>query len=180
MTEVGAEVTNELNKSIVNQKGPEQKKSFSQEIKEMATKAWSRFNEGIKKLWGHADEKLESVNKKAGEISENTKTESLKDYFKRQIENFKDGIQARVYDLYGVFYDIGAAVSQAKVAFWNNFLGGKFVTYMAENQRNVKIRKEKARENYAKAKAKAKENREKRDKARKGAGEIRERAANAG
>ncbi len=120
-------------------------KSIFQEI-------WGGFKEGMKKLWGHVDEKLEPVNKKAGEISEKTKTESLKDYFKRQIEGLKNGMRARSQDVYAGLYDIGAAVSQAKVAFWHNFMGGKFVTYLGENQRNVKTRKEKVKEYREKAK----------------------------
>lgn len=112
MNETGGEVlkTKEGDKKV---SAPE--KSIFQEI-------WGRFEEGLKKLWGgHADEKLEPVNKKAGEISEKTKTESVKDYFRKHTESFKDGIRARSYDIYGGLYDIGAVVSQAKVMFLEKF-----------------------------------------------------------
>ncbi|MBU3979100.1 hypothetical protein KKE68_05370, partial [Patescibacteria group bacterium] len=83
---------------------------------------------------------------------EKTKTESVKDYFRKHTESFKDGIRARSYDIYGGLYDIGAVVSQAKVMFWRNFKDGLFATYLGENQRNVKTRKEKAKEHREKAK----------------------------
>lgn len=156
----------------VDKKAPE--KSIFQEIKEVAAKAWGKFKESMKGLWLKADEKLEPVNKKAGEISEKTKTESVKDYFRKHTESFKDGIRARSYDIYGGLYDIGAVVSQAKVMFWRNFKDGLFATYLGENQRNVKARKKKAKDYYAKAKEKAKENRGKRDKSRENAKEVRE------
>ncbi len=132
-----------LKTSEVDKKAPE--KSIFQEI-------WGGFKEGIGRLLGKADEKLEPVNKKAGEISEKTKTESVKDYFRKHTESFKDGIRARSYDIYGGLYDIGAVVSQAKVMFWRNFKDGLFATYLGENQRNVKTRKEKAKEYREKAK----------------------------
>lgn len=168
----------EVPRDVVKKEGVESKGSFLQTSTEKAKQVLNRFNEGLKRLWGKIDDKFSPVNEKAEELSKKEHADSVKNYFREELENLKDGIQAGVYDIYGGLYDIGAVVSQAKVMFWANFMGGNLPKFRIENEQNAKERRKKAKEYYAKAEEKVKGIRERVRKRREAAKELREKAAN--
>lgn len=142
----------------------EQEKSFFQEVKEKANIIWNRFKEATRVLLGKADERLVMPQtEKATEIAEKTKTGSVRDFFKTQSENFRDGIKIRGNDIAAGWYDFLALTNKGREMFWNKFSWGG--AWSGENRAKAKERKDYAKQIRAK-------NVEIKEKARKKRGEA--------
>lgn len=131
---------------VDKQKGSEPRKTILQELKEKIIKVWDGFKESLGRLWGKAEEKVDKpLTEKAKEIAEKTKIDRVKDFFKTEAENFKEGIQIRGNEIQAGWNEFLAETNDVRAMFWRKFMGGKLSSWAAENQEKANERRSSAK-----------------------------------